>query len=75
VEYERPFRSRRQTAPMGQYRLYYLDSVDRMISRSFEFEADSDEAAVRLAESFREGRPVELWRGTSKLKTWPKPGA
>ena len=73
MEYERPFRSRGSAAPMGQYRLYYLDSVDHLISHSFEFEADSDEAAVRLVESFREGRPVELWRGATKLKTWPKP--
>jgi hypothetical protein len=58
---------------MGQYRLYYLDGVERLIARSFEFEADSDEAAIRLAEGFREGRPVELWRGTTKLKTWLKP--
>jgi hypothetical protein len=70
MEYERPFRPRGTGTPMGQYRLYYLDSVDRLISRSFEFEADSDEAALRLAEGFREGRPVELWRGNEKLKSW-----
>jgi hypothetical protein len=71
VEFERPFRPRRTTAPMGQYRLYYLDSVDRLISKSFEFEAADDAAAMRLADGFREGRPVELWRGTTKLKSWP----
>jgi hypothetical protein len=57
---------------MGQYRLYYLDSVDRLISKSFEFEAADDAAAMRLAEGFREKRPAELWREGEKLKSWPK---
>lgn len=55
---------------MGQYRLYYLDSVDRLISGSFEFEAADDEAAVQLAEHVREGRAAELWCGERKLKVW-----
>jgi hypothetical protein len=72
MEFERPFRPRRGAVPMGEYRLYFLDSVDRLISRSFEFEAASDEAAIRLAEAWREGRPVELWCGTQKLRTWDR---
>lgn len=55
---------------MGQYRLYYLDSVDRLISGSFEFEAADDEAAAQLAEHVREGRAAELWCGERKLKVW-----
>lgn len=60
----------RGAAPMGQYRLYYLDSVDRLISGSFEFEAADDEAAAQLAEHVREGRAAELWCGERKLKVW-----
>jgi hypothetical protein len=57
---------------LGEYRLYFLDSVrvGRLISDSLEFEAGSDGAALELAETVREGRPVELWRGTRKLKLW-----
>lgn len=70
MEFQHSFRSRGSGAPLGQYRLYFLDSVDRMISGSLEFEAGSDGAAIQAAESMREGRPVELWRGTRKLKGW-----
>ncbi|HEX6741359.1 MAG TPA: hypothetical protein VF079_06140 [Sphingomicrobium sp.] len=72
MEFERPFRSRRSAAPLGEYRLYFMDSVDHRISRSFEFEADSDAAAIRLAVAWREGRPVELWRGAQKLRSWDR---
>ena len=67
------FEEGRSSAPLGQYRLYFLDSevADQLISDSFEFESGSDAAAMATAEAVREGRPVELWRGASKLASWP----
>jgi hypothetical protein len=69
VQYHKALR-RRGGAHLIQYRLYYLDSVDRLISRSFEFEAEDDETAIRLAETYRDGKHAELWTGTRKLKVW-----
>lgn len=40
------------------------------ISRSHEFEAESDKRAIRIAEGWREGRRAELWAGSRKLKSW-----
>ena len=57
-------------APLTQYRLYFLQSVERLISYSHEFEAEDDEQAIRIAEGWREGRRAELWSGTRKLKSW-----
>ena len=70
MAFQHPMRARRGAAPSGEYRLYFLDSVDRLISGSFEFEAASDDAAERMAEAWREGRPLELWRGAHKLRSW-----
>ena len=56
--------------PLAQYRLYFLHSVDRRISYSHEFEAADDEAGIRTAESWREGRAAELWTGARKVKSW-----
>lgn len=55
---------------MNQYRLYFLDSVDGLISSVFEFEAADDEAALRLADDYCQGRDAELWSGVRKLETW-----
>lgn len=57
-------------APLVQYRLYFLHGVDHRISYSHEFEAADDERAIRIAESWREGRRAELWSGARKLKVW-----
>jgi hypothetical protein len=57
--------------PLTQYRLYFLDSVDKHITYSHEFEAESDERAIRIAEGWREGRAAELWAGARKLESWP----
>ncbi len=51
-----------------QYRLYFL-SDDGHISRVHEFFADSDAAAIKIAEGWRE-RAMELWSGDRKVKTW-----
>jgi len=70
VQFERPFGPTSPAGPTNQYRLYFLDSVDGLISSVFEFEAPDDEAAVRLADDYREGRDAELWSGVRKLEAW-----
>ena len=47
---------------MQQYRLYFLDGLGH-ISKSREFDAADDAAAVAIAEGRREGRDMELWSG------------
>lgn len=55
----------------GQYRLYFLDSIGCISGGPYEFEASSDDLALRIAEAWLEGRGAELWRGRAKLKTFP----
>ena len=56
--------------PLVQYRLYFLQGPDMHISYSHEFEAEDDKRAVRVAESWREGRAAELWAGARKVMSW-----
>lgn len=58
------------TDALTQYRLYFLHSVDNLISYSHEFEAKDDQRAIRIAEGWREGRRAELWTGARKVKSW-----
>ena len=44
------------------------------INYSHEFEAESEERAIRIAEGWREGRSAELWAGNRKLKSWEADG-
>jgi hypothetical protein len=62
----------REEARLGQYRLYFLDSVaeDQLISASLEFEAANDDDAIRVADGLRDARHAELWSGPRKLKIW-----
>lgn len=55
---------------LRQYRLYFLESVDKLISYSHEFEAEDDDHAVRISEAWREGRRAELWCGARKVRAW-----
>ena len=74
MEQDRPRRrtSKRASSdkPLTQYRLYFLHSVEHLISYSHEFEANDDEQAIRIAEGWREGRRAELWTGARKLRSW-----
>jgi hypothetical protein len=65
---------RATTGPLIEYRLYFLHSVDRLISHSHEFAEESDERAIRTAEAWREGRRAELWSGARKVKSWDADG-
>jgi hypothetical protein len=53
-----------------QYRLYFFDGAGH-ITTSHEFFADNDEAAIKVAEGWREGRGMELWSRDRKVKGWP----
>lgn len=52
-----------------QYRLYFLDGAGH-ITKSHEFFAEDDAAAIKIAEGWREGRTIELWCRTRKVQRW-----
>ena len=55
---------------MLYYRLYYLDRETGRIHHFREFEAETDEAAVEVAQGWHDGRPMELWNRHRRLKQW-----
>ena len=64
-----PIRTPR-SGSLNQYRLYFLEGLESLISYSHEFEAEDDERAIKISEAWREGRRAELWCGARKVKTW-----
>ena len=58
---------------MQSYRAYFFDRAGH-IERAHEFMAEDDEAAIRVAEAWREGRTMELWQRDRLLKRWDRPG-
>lgn len=54
---------------MQQYRLFFFNG-GRHIQLAYEFEAENDEAAIRVAEGWREGRKMELWQRDRTVKRW-----
>ena len=58
---------------MRYYRLYFMDRFSGHIDHFREFEAETDDDALRIAESWREDHPMELWNRQRKLKHWDKP--
>ena len=73
MQSEPPFRIP-QEAPEGevQYRLYFLDAVGH-ITRSHEFFARDDAAAVQISAGWRERRGMELWQRDRLVKRWDGP--
>ena len=55
---------------MLYYRLYFFDRFSGHIDHFREFEAESDAAAMRVAEGWSDGRPMELWNRDRRLKRW-----
>ena len=55
---------------MLYYRLYFMDRFSGHIDHFREFEAEDDDCALKIAEGWREGQPMELWNRTRKLKSW-----
>jgi hypothetical protein len=78
LEQKRPYKRAVERAsggpPLTQYRLYFMHRAEPHISYSHEFEAEDDERAIRIAESWREGRRAELWAGSRKLESWDADG-
>jgi hypothetical protein len=58
---------------MRYYRLYFMDRFSGHIDHFREFEAEDDDSALEIAESWREDRPMELWNRQRKLKHWDSP--
>lgn len=55
-----------ESGPLGRYRFYFFDGAGRIACTPYEFEAVSNDAAMRVAEGWREGRSMELWSGHRK---------
>lgn len=55
---------------MLYYRLYFFDRFSGHIVHFREFEAESDDAAIGLADGWVDGRPMELWNRDRRLKKW-----
>ena len=58
---------------MRYYRLYFMDPFTGHIDHFREFESADDEAAISVAEGWREKQPMELWNRERKLKRWEPP--
>ena len=51
------------------YRVFLFDGAGH-IERAHEFHADDDQAAIGIAEAWREGRVMELWQRNRRVKRW-----
>ncbi|MEA3079497.1 MAG: hypothetical protein QOF05_905, partial [Sphingomonadales bacterium] len=60
----------RGVVAMLYYRLYFMHRFSGHIDHYREFEAEDDEAALVIAEGWRERRPMELWNLHHKLRHW-----
>jgi hypothetical protein len=56
---------------LNYYRLYVLSAPEGRFIGFEEIEADDDVAAVRRAEQFVGERPLELWCGPRKVRSFP----
>lgn len=61
---------RRGCGTLGYYRLYFIDRSSGHIDHFREYEAEDDQAALAVAERWREDGPMELWNRDRKLKVW-----
>ena len=55
---------------MKTYDLYLFVSEGGIIRGWHSFEAESDEAAIEVADSLVQQAPLELWREESLVKRW-----
>lgn len=51
---------------MTGYRLYGLDGVYKVASGEW-FDADDDEAAIKVAKKMMDGHDCELWQGRRRV--------
>lgn len=64
-----PFVPRGRSGAGVHYRLYFLNDLGH-ISKSHEYFADDDTAAIKVADAWREGRRMELWQSGRIVKRW-----
>lgn len=57
---------------MQGYRLYLFDAVKQHLD-IYEFIADDDSRAVRIAEARGGALQMELWAGRRKVRSWRLP--
>jgi hypothetical protein len=57
---------------MSYYRLYTLGRADGHFMCADELDAIDDVEAVRMARGMTNGRPMELWCGKRKVKSFPE---
>ena len=57
---------------MKTYDLYLFVADGELIRGWHSFEAQSDEAAIEVAERLAQQVPLELWREESLVKRWSK---
>ena len=55
---------------MDGYRLYFMDRFSGHIDHRRDFLADSDTAAIAVAQRWFDGAPMELWLAGRKLRRW-----
>jgi hypothetical protein len=55
---------------MNGYHLYFMDRFSGHIEHRRDFLAESDSAAVAIAEDWYGGAPMELWLRGHKIKRW-----
>jgi hypothetical protein len=55
---------------MDGYRLYFMDRFSGHIDHRRDFLAESEAAAIAIADGWYEGNPMELWLAGRKLKRW-----
>ena len=60
---------------MRAYRLYIIDPFNGGIAETRRFAVPDDETAVWVSEGFRHSRPMELWNGPTKIRSWNAVGA
>jgi len=55
---------------MVYYRLYHLRGSRNEVETFREFEAETDDDAIALGETWSGPNPMELWSGHRKVRRW-----
>lgn len=55
---------------MFSYDLHIINPSTGRIARTHQFLARDNGSAVWISEGLRHSRPMELWRGTIKIRAW-----
>ena len=55
---------------MAYYRLYHLHGPNYEVESFHEFDAENDDAAIAMGETWRAINPMELWQGHRKVHWW-----